>query len=191
MFPRIQIQETPMSESIFAGGIETRILFLRGQRVLLDSDLAELYGVTTKSLNQAVKRNLGRFPPDFMFQLESDEGQILRSQIVTSKMLSVTVSQDEHWGGRRSQPYAFTEHGVAMLSSVLNSERAIQVNIGIIRAFARLREFLTTHQDLAKKLTELEEKYDDQFREVFEAIWALMDVREEKKERTMGFVKRS
>jgi phage regulator Rha-like protein len=104
-------------------------------------------------------------------------------------MLDVTVSHDGHWGGRRSPPYAFTEHGVAMLSSVLKSERAIQVNIAIIRAFARLREFLATHQDLARKLEELETKYDDQFREVFEAIWALMDVKEEKQGRTMGFVK--
>jgi phage regulator Rha-like protein len=124
-----------------------------------------------------------------MFQLESEEGQFLRSQIVTSKILDVTENQEDGRGGRRSQPYAFTEHGAAMLSSVLNSERAIQVNIAIIRAFARLREFLATHQDLANKLAELEEKYDDQFREVFEAIWALMEIKEEKKERKMGFVK--
>lgn len=103
-------------------------------------------------------------------------------------MLGITVSQNDRWGGRRSPPYAFTEHGVAMLSSVLKSERAIQVNIAIIRAFTRLREFLATHQDLARKLEDLEVKYDDQFREVFEAIWALMDVREEKNERKMGFV---
>lgn len=177
-----------MPEPVFAGGIETRILILRGQRVLLDSDLAELYGVTTSSLNQAVKRNFARFPPDFMFQLTSEESQILKSQFVISKIPSVTDNQESHWGGRRrSQSYAFTEHGVAMLSSVLKSERAIQVNIAIIRAFARLREFLATHQDLARKLEELEAKYDDQFREVFEAIWALMEVREEKQGRTMGF----
>jgi hypothetical protein len=169
-----------MSEIVHTTGIETRILFLRGQRVLLDSDLAELYGVKTRILNQAIKRNLGRFPPDFMFQLTPEEAQNLRSQIV--------ISSFGH-GGRRFQPLAFTEHGVAMLSSVLKSEQAIQVNIAIIRAFARLRQFLATHQDLAKKLEELEDKYDDQFREVFEAIWALMDVREEKQGRTMGFVK--
>jgi hypothetical protein len=169
-----------MPEILLAPSIETRILQFRGHKVLLDSDLADLYGVTTKSLNQAVKRNLGRFPSDFMFQLTTEEAELLRSQIVTSK---------KGRGGRRYQPIAFTEHGVAMLSSVLNSERAIQANIAIIRAFARLREFLATHQDLAKKLAELEDKYDDQFREVFEAIWALMDVREEKQGRKMGFVK--
>jgi hypothetical protein len=122
------------------GGIETRILHLRGQKVLLDKDLAELYGVTTKAFNQAVKRNISRFPEDFMFQLTSEESQILRSQVVTSRLTSVTTSLDVDWGGRRSPPYAFTEHGVAMLSSVLSSERAIQVNIAIIRAFTRLRD---------------------------------------------------
>lgn len=169
-----------MPTSIAIGGIESRILFLRNQKVLLDVDLAELYGVSTSSLNQAIKRNLSRFPDDFMFQLTPDESKSLRSQIVISKIGR---------GGRRYQPLAFTEHGVAMLASVLRSEKAIQVNILIVRAFARLRAFLATHQDLAKKLTDLEEKYDDQFREVFEAIWALMDSHEEKQGRKMGFVK--
>ena len=122
-----------------------------------------------------------------MFQLTSEENQNLRSQIVTSRLNTVTTSQDIDWGGRRSPPFAFTEHGVAMLSSVLSSERAIQVNIAIIRAFSRLREFLATHQDLAKKLEVLEARYDDQFREVFEAIWALMEVKEERQGRRMGF----
>ena len=175
-----------MTDIIHTHGIETRILHLRGQKVLLDADLAELYGVTTKALNQAVKRNISRFPEDFMFQLAPEEAEVLRSQIVTSKILDVTEDKDGR-GGRRNPPSAFTEHGVAMLSSVLSSERAIQVNIAIIRAFAKLREFLATHQELAKKLEELEAKYDDQFREVFEAIWALMEVKEEKQGRRMGF----
>jgi phage regulator Rha-like protein len=153
---------------------------LRKQKILLDVDLAELYGVSTKSLNQAVKRNLGRFPSDFMFQLSEDESQALRSQFVTSNIGR---------GGRRYQPFAFTEHGVAMLASVLRSEKAIQINILIVRAFARLRGFLATHQDLAQKLSILEEKYDDQFQEVFEAILSLMDSQEEKQNRRMGFVK--
>lgn len=179
-----------MSDIIPANLIETRIIQLRGHKVLLDQDLAELYGVTTKAFNQAVKRNIDRFPLDFMFQVTSEEAQILRSQFVTSRLSSATIHKNEVWGGRRSRPYAFTEHGVAMLSSVLKSERAIQVNIAIIRAFTRLRQFLATHQDLAKKLEELEAKYDDQFREVFEAIWALMETKEEEKpKRTMGFVK--
>jgi hypothetical protein len=178
-----------MSDIVHATGIETRILHLRGQKVLLDKDLAELYGVTTSALNQAVKRNISRFPEDFMFQLTSEESQILKSQSVISRLPTVTDNHESGWGGKRSQPYAFTEHGVAMLSSVLSSERAIQVNIAIIRAFTRLRQFLATHQDLARKLEELEAKYDDQFREVFEAIWALMEVKEEKSGRRMGFLK--
>jgi phage regulator Rha-like protein len=179
----------PMTDIIHAHGIETRILHLRGQKVLLDADLAELYGVTTSALNQAVKRNISRFPEDFMFQLTRDEGRNLKSQIVISSLRSVTENHESGWGGKRSQSFAFTEHGVAMLSSVLSSERATQVNIAIIRAFTRLREFLATHQDLAKKLEELEAKYDDQFREVFEAIWALMEVKEEKEGRRMGFIR--
>ena len=167
-----------MTDIIHAAGIEARILSIRGHRVLLDHDLAELYGVTTSSLNQAVKRNFSRFPEDFMFQLTLEESQILKSQIVISKIPSVTDTHGISWGGRRrALPYAFTEHGVSMLSSVLKSERAILANIAIIRAFSRLRQFLATHQDLAKKLEELEAKYDDQFREVFEAIWALMEVK--------------
>ena len=117
--------------------IEKRIYFVRSQRVILDTDLATLYRVPTKAFNQAVRRNMLRFPADFMFQLTSDETENLRSQIVTSS-----------WGGRRYLPFVFTEQGVAMLSSVLNSDRAIQVNIAIMRAFVKLRELLATHQDL-------------------------------------------
>jgi hypothetical protein len=169
-----------MAHLIPAGKIESRILLLRGQKVLLDSDLANLYGVTTKALNQAAKRNLRRFPPDFMFQLNTGEVRVLRSQIVTS---------NGRRGGRRFRPYAFTEHGVAMLASVLKSERAIQVNIAIVRAFVRLREFLATHEELAKKLARLERKYDARFQAVFEAIRQLMFSSEEKAKRKMGFVK--
>jgi hypothetical protein len=144
--------------------IERRIYLIREQKVMLDADLAELYQVPTKVFNQAVKRNLERFPSDFMFQLTREETKILRSQIVTS-----------NWGGRRYLPYAFTEQGVAMLSSVLKSKRAVQVNITIMRAFVRLREILATHRDLARKLEEMEKKYDTQFRVVFEAIRQLME----------------
>lgn len=144
--------------------IQNRIYLLRGQKVMLSTDLAELYGVLPKVLVQAVKRNAERFPPDFMFQLAPEELANLKSQIVTSS-----------WGGlRRAMPYAFTEQGVAMLSSVLRSPRAIRVNIEIMRAFVKLRQLLATHVELARKLEELEKKYDAQFKVVFEAIRQLM-----------------
>ncbi len=149
--------------------IERSILLIRGHKVMLDSDLAELYGVATKRLNEQVRRNLSRFPEDFMFQLTEPETQLLRSQIATSK---------EGRGGRRYLPYAFTEQGVAMLSSVLNSERAIKVNIEIMRAFVRLRRMLASHADLARKLDALERKYDTQFKVVFEAIRQVYPVRD-------------
>jgi hypothetical protein len=145
--------------------LDRLILLVRGHRVMLDSDLASLYGVETKTLNQAVRRNTDRFPSDFMFRLEFREVPILRSQIVTSSS----------WGGPRWRPYAFTEQGVAMLSSVLRSERAVQVNIEIMRAFVRLRRLLLENADLARKLAALEKKYDGQFRVVFEAIRELME----------------
>lgn len=157
--------------------IEQSILFVRGEKILLDAELAKLYGVATKVLVQAVKRNVDRFPADFMFQLSQEEFDSLRSQIVTSKGR----------GGRRFMPYAFTEHGVAMLSSVLNSERAVQVNIEIVRAFVRLRQLLATHADLARKLEALEKKYDSQFKIVFEAIRQLMMPPIEKKPGRIGF----
>ena len=158
--------------------IEKAILLIHGQKVMLDADLAELYGVETKVLVQAVKRNLERFPEDFMFQLSQEEFAILRSQIVTSS----------DWGGRRYRPYAFTEQGVAMLSSVLRSQRAIQVNIEIMRAFIRLRQMLASHVELARKLDALEKKYDAQFKQVFEAIRQLMAPPEPKR-RPIGFRK--
>jgi hypothetical protein len=145
---------------------------------MLDADLAELYGVETRVLLQAVSRNQKRFPKDFMFQLSKEEYQLLMSQIVISK---------KGRGGRRYLPYAFTEQGVAMLSSILRSERAVQVNIEIMRAFVRLREMIATHKDLARKLEALEKKYDAQFRVVFEAIRELM-TRPEHKKRKIGFL---
>jgi hypothetical protein len=180
--------------------IERRILLLRGEKVMLDFDLAELYGVATKTLNQAVKRNLERFPADFMFPLSEEEALlIMRSQIVTSSGVSaskstepppllrsqiVTSSQKKRRSSHR--PYAFTEQGVAMLSSVLRSPRAVQVNIAIMRTFVQLRQMLATHADLARKLAALEAKYDAQFKVVFDAIRELM--REEKpSRREIGF----
>ncbi len=141
--------------------IEKRILFLRCYKVMLDRDLSALYGVTTKALNQAVKRNRERFPNDFMFRLTPAETENWRSQIVTSNR--------EKMGIRRS-PYAFTENGVAMLSSVLNSRRAILVNIEIMRAFTRLREMLRSHKKIWEKIETMEKKYDSQFKAVFDAL---------------------
>ena len=145
---------------------------------MLDADLAGLYGVTTKRLNERVRRNRSRFPDDFMFQLTAEEVLSLRSQIATSKQ-----GRD----GRRYAPLVFTEQGIAMLSTVLNSERAIQVNIEIMRAFVRLREMIATHRDLAPKLETLEKKYDAQFKVVFDAIRELMTPPESKK-RKIGFL---
>lgn len=146
--------------------IERRIYLVRGHKVMLDSDLAEMYGVATKVLLQAVKRNLKRFPEDFMFQLNYQDVAALRSQIVTLK-----TGRGQH---RKYPPYVFTEQGVAMLSSVLNSERAVQVNIAIMRVFVKLREMIASHKDLVKRLDDLEKKYDAQFKVVFDAIRQLM-----------------
>ena len=159
--------------------ITESILWLRGQKVMLDADLAELYEVEIKTLNQAVKRNSGRFPPDFMFQLTTEEFESLRSQFVTLK-----TGRGQH---RKYLPYAFTEQGVAMLSSVLHSDRAIQVNIEIMRAFVRLRQLLTSNVELARKLAALESKYDAQFKMVFDAIRELMKPPEPGKKRPIGF----
>jgi len=144
---------------------------------MLDFVLAELYGVETKAFNQAVRRNINRFPEDFMFQLTEAESKSLRSQIVTSK---------PGRGGRRYNPRAFTEQGVAMLSSVLRSLRAVQVNIAIMRAFVKLRQMLASHRDLARRLDEMERKYDAQFKVVFDAIRGLMKP-DQKPRRRIGF----
>ena len=145
--------------------IEQAIVIVRGTRVLLDTDLAVLYGVSTRELVQPVKRNRKRFPKDFMLQLTDDDVEILRSQSV--------ISSSDH-GGRRYAPYAFTEQGVAMLSSVLRSKRAIHANIEIMRAFVRLRRLLRPTDALLEKIDEMEDKYDTQFGVVFEAIRDLM-----------------
>lgn len=149
--------------------IERKILLIRGEKVMLDAYLAELYGVETRVLNQAVRRNITRFPEDFMFQLSKEEDESLRSQIVI-----LNRGRGQH---RKYLPYAFTEQGVAMLSSVLNSERAIFVNIAIMRAFVKLREFLSTHKELANKLAVLERKiegHDGEIKAIFDAIRQLM-----------------
>jgi len=156
--------------------IENKIYLIRGQKVMLSMHLAELYDVEPRILVQAVKRNMERFPEDFMFQLSKNEFDDLKSQIVTSS-----------WGGlRRATPYAFTEQGIAMLSSVLNSKRAIKVNIQIIRSFVKLREIVSSHKDLVRKLEDLEKKYDSQFKIVFNAIRELMSA-PEKPLRKIGF----
>ena len=139
--------------------IQRCIYLIRGHKVLLDSDLAELYGTETKKLLQSVKRNIERFPIDFMFQLDRAEFKNLRSQIVTSS-----------WGGRRYAPYAFTEQGVAMLSSVLRSKQAVEVNIAIMRTFVKLREILATNAALRRKIEAMERQYDEQFRLVFKVL---------------------
>ena len=158
--------------------IEEGIYLLRGEKVMLSTDLARLYQVAPRALVQAVKRNAERFPEDFIFQLTREEFQNLKSQIVTSK-----------WGGlRRATPYAFTEQGVAMLSSVLRSKRAVRVNIEIMRTFVHLRRLLASNEDLARKLNALEKRYDAQFRVVFDAIRELM-VHPEPKRRPIGFTR--
>jgi hypothetical protein len=157
--------------------IEKAILLIRGQKVMLDRDLAALYGVQTFNLNKAVKRNIDRFPADFMFQLTKEESDRLTFQTGISK---------PGRGGRRYLPYVFTEQGVAMLSSVLRSRRAVHVNIEIMRAFVRLRQMLLGHQELARRLDELEKKYDRQFAVVFDAIRQLMTPPDQAK-REMGY----
>ena len=163
---------------VHTGLIAKSIYFLRGGRVMLDSDLAALYRVTTKSLNRAVKRNIERFPADFMFQLTLKEAEVLRYQSGTSK----TTSR----GGRRYLPYAFTEHGIAMLSSVLNSDRAVQMNIAIMRAFLQLRAMLATHEDLKRKIRHMEKRYDARFQAIFAALREMLDEPEPPK-RQIGF----
>ena len=160
--------------------IEKSILLIRGHKVMLDSDLADLYNVETKQLVRAVKRNIDRFPDDFMFQLRKEELENLRFKFGTSSK----------WGGRRYLPYAFTEQGVAMLSSVLRSKRAVQVNIEIMRAFVRLRRLLAGHAELARKLAALEKKYDAQFKVVFDAIRELMAPKKPRRRR-IGFDRES
>ncbi len=159
-----------MSQLVPLAQVTRRILLLRGQRVMLSSDLAVLYEVQPKALIQAVRRNIDRFPPDFAFQLSAREFADLRSQNVTAKSAA-----GKAFAKVRFAPYAFTQEGIAMLSTVLRSERAIQVSIAIMRAFVRLRQMMLSHKELSQKLAALEKKYDAQFRAVFAAIRELMD----------------
>ncbi len=165
-----------MQSHIPAEIIESKIYLIRGKKVIFDKDLALLYGVTTKVLNQSVQRNIERFPEDFMFILSLNEAKSLRSQIVTSNGR----------GGRRGQPYVFTEQGIAMLSSVLKSPRAIAVNIQIIRTFSKLREMLQENDDLRRRLELMEKQYDERFRVVFDAIRRLLD-NDTRPKPTIGF----
>jgi hypothetical protein len=167
---------TSVDLSVSITSIERCIHSLRGHRVILSGDLCVFYGVEPRHLSQSVKRNLERFPEDFMFVLSADEWKDLRSQNVISS-----------WGGARSAPMAFTEQGVAMLSSVLRGERAVQVNIQVMRTFVQMRRVLAEHKDLAAKLDGLEKKYDEQFKVVFDAIRQLMAPPAQKK-RPIGFV---
>lgn len=164
------------SEIIPQEVVESKILFIRVKKVMLDRDLAALYGVETKALNQAVKRNLARFPEDFMFQLSKAE----RNELVTNCDRFKTLKHST------VAPYAFTEQGVAMLSSVLNSEMAVRVNIAIMRAFVKLREMLTTHKELRQKIEEMEKKYDHQFKVVFDVIKQLIEPSQKTKNK-IGF----
>lgn len=172
-----------MTDAAPAPLIEQRILLIRGEKVLLDSDLAELYGVPTKAFNQAVKRNRQRFPDDFMFQLTFEEGR----ELYSLRSQTVTLKRGQH---RKYAPYVFTEQGIAMLSSVLNSERAILVNIAIIRTFVRLRQILTTHEELARQLEELrwrQEEQGQQIQAVFETIQKLIEAPAEDSKKRFGF----
>ncbi|HYS90759.1 MAG TPA: ORF6N domain-containing protein [Bradyrhizobium sp.] len=170
------------------------VVAIRGERVLLDADLAELYGVGTKVLNQAVKRNLDRFPADFMFQLTPEEWERLRSQFVTASAQANPMRSQVVTASRRNiraLPYAFTEQGVAMLSSVLRSPRAVEVNIAIMRTFVQLRRLMDSNRDLARKIEAMEMKYDEQFAVVFDAIKRLIaddQARKAKPKRPIGFL---
>jgi hypothetical protein len=167
-----------MNEIIPIEEIQQRIFIIRGHRVMIDADLAVLFSVTTKRLNEQVRRNLNRFPPDFMFQLNEDEFENLRSHFATSR-----------WGGRRYLPYVFTEYGAIMLANVLNSPVAVHAGIQVVRAFVKLRELLSTNKELTIKLKQLEgkiEKHDEEIHLIFKAIRQLMAPQEQKK-RKIGF----
>jgi hypothetical protein len=151
--------------------IQQKIFEIRGEKVMLDFDLAILYGVETKALNQSVKRNIDRFPGDFMFQLNENEYKILKSQFVTSS-----------WGGVRKLPFAFTEHGVTMLAGILRSQQAVKMNIAIVRAFIALRQIADQYKELAEKLAELETSNNKQFREIYQALNYLIDKKQKKED---------
>lgn len=165
-----------MDKEISLEMILPAVFVVRGVKAMLDSDLALLYGVETKRLNEQVKRNFKRFPEDFMFQLSSEEFKILKSQNATSR-----------WGGRRTMPYAFTEHGIAMLSSVLTSDKAIEVNVVIMRAFTKMRQMLTETDDLRKMMENLRYEYDEKFEIVFQALDRILDMKPDKS-KPIGFI---
>jgi hypothetical protein len=173
--------------------IESQIFLIRGQKVMLDADLAELYGVETKRFNEQVRRNSERFPEDFMFQLTAEEFANLRCQSGTSSLRSQIATSNNPVGnpagrgGRRHLPYAFTEHGAIMAASVLNSPRAVEASVQVVRAFVQLRQMLASNAELSGKLAALEKKYDIKFRAVFEAIRELMTPSDPKKKRPIGF----
>ncbi|MBI4353169.1 MAG: ORF6N domain-containing protein [Candidatus Omnitrophica bacterium] len=171
-------KNTPIEVATFLAHetVERKIYYLRGMKIMFDKDLAALYGVQTRNLNKAVTRNPDRFPPDFMFQLSESEFENLMFQFGTSS-----------WGGTRKRPWAFTDYGILMLSSVLNSKRAIQVNIQIMRTFRKLREILFHHKDLQKKIEEMEKKYDSQFKVVFDAIREILEPKNPKPKKPIGF----
>ena len=169
-----------MDELIVQGEISSKIIMLRGKQVMLDKDLAELYKVETRVLNQAVKRNIERFPIDFMFQVSKDEFENLKSQIVTSSLTH---------GGARKMPYVFTEQGVYMLATVLRSKVAIDVNIAIMRTFTKLREFSKHYNALAKQLIEIDRKHDKQYKELRKALDELVSSSKLVDEKVMGFLK--
>lgn len=168
------LQVEAMKSLVPAERIEKCIYLIRGQKVMLDEHLAQLYNVETKALNRAVKRNIERFPAHFMFQLTRQEFDEFKNEIYSSNLKFQFGISSSDWGGRRKRPYAFTEQGVAMLSSVLRSKRAIQVNIVIMDIFVKLRQMLISHEDLARKIHQLEAKYDSQFKVVFDAMRELM-----------------
>jgi len=174
-----------MTNIIPIESIEQSIYIIRNQKVMLDADLAKLYNVQTFNLNKSVKRNINRFPNHFMFQLTNDEFILLKEMLETKANTPKRLAK-ANWGGRRTTPYAFTEQGVAMLSSILKSDRAIQVNIAIMDTFVKLRQMISTHKDLTRKITSMEKKYDHQFRAVFDALRQLMEPSKTKK-KLIGF----
>jgi hypothetical protein len=185
----LQAIDSTMASTRKIISIESAIYLLRGQRVMLDSDLAAIYGVSTRQLNQQLKRNRSRFPDDFAFQLSTEEFRNLKSQIATSSLMSQSVTSSGH-GGRRKLPWAFTEHGALMLASVLNSEVAVQASVRVVRAFVKLREMIAANAQLAEKLEEFERRLDSHDKaivDLFAALKRLLEPPAPPKKREIGF----
>jgi hypothetical protein len=185
----LQAIDSTMASTRKISSIESAIYLLRGQRVMLDSDLAAIYGVSTRQLNQQLKRNRSRFPDDFAFQLSTEEFRNLKSQIATPSLMSQSVTSSGH-GGRRKLPWAFTEHGALMLASVLNSEVAVQASVRVVRAFVKLREMIAANAQLAAKLEELERRFDshdEAIANLFATLKQLVEPSEAPKKREIGF----